>query len=80
MGAFCVEYTQDSRKSISQSRNKAYKSCSFILPQLFSKALQYYDYSLQMFTVPAFEYLQLDNILSLQMCFCALNCFQVHKV
>lgn len=65
MGAFCVEYTQDWRKSIPQPRSKPYKSCSFILPQLFSKVLQYYDYILQMFTVPVFESLQLDNVLSL---------------
>lgn len=60
-----VEYTQDSRKSVSEPRNIAYKSCWFILPQLFSKVLQHYEYILQMFIVPAFEYLQLDNILSL---------------
>lgn len=46
-------------------KNNLYKSCSFILPQLFSEVLQHYHYILQIFTVPAFGCLQLDNILSL---------------
>lgn len=65
MGAFFVEYIQDSRKSILQPRNQADKNYGFILPQLFSKVWEYYDFILQMLTAPAFEYLKLDNMLSL---------------